>query len=331
MRERGTPLRRGGFRQLLLGALLIVGACGPKPRAAQFTLSEEEWDFAPRTGRILTTDHFRIYTSIDDVELRTVLPLFAETAYLQYSALIYAGKKGPPPSAAGSDRKLTTYLLRNREEWERFSRRFFPQRYATYARISYGGYTEQDTAVVYYDRQRSYTLSVLAHEGLHQYLYNLAGPAIPAWLNEGLACYCEAFDVPGNDVPVFTPTHNTFRLNYLREALAGKTMIPLKDILATDAGRVIDQYQAKPYYAQVWSLLVYLRHGGNGRYAKGLERLLADLVGGQMATRASAARLGAPHPAEVSAGEAVFRAYITDDLEAFDRGWQAYVMKLVSF
>jgi hypothetical protein len=304
--------------------LLTGAACVPRNRVPHFSVSEENWDFAPKSGRILTTDHFRIYTSIEDLELRKLLPLFAETAYAQYSELIPTGKHDP-------GKKLTTYLLDSRESWERFSRRNFPQKFSTYARISYGGYTEQDTAVVYYDRQRVYTLSVLAHEGLHQYLYNLVGPTIPAWLNEGLACYCEAFDVPGSGSPVFTPTHNTFRLNYLREALAGKTMIPLKDILATDAGKVIDQYQAKPYYAQVWSLVVYLRHGENGRYAKGLEHLLADLVSGQINVRASAARLGTAHPADVSAGEAVFRAYITDDLEGFDRGWQTYVKKLVAF
>ncbi|HEY3244264.1 MAG TPA: hypothetical protein VGM03_13035, partial [Phycisphaerae bacterium] len=61
------------------------------------------------------------------------------------------------------------------------------------------------------------------------------------------------------------------------------------------------------------------------------EHLLADLVSGQINVRASAARLGTAHPADVSAGEAVFRAYITDDLEGFDRGWQTYVKKLVAF
>ncbi len=246
-----------------------------------------------------------------------------ETAYAQYTDIL-----SPPPDRP--PHRLTTYLLRARDEWDRFSRRFYPQRYNTYARISYGGYAEQDTAVLYYDSQRAYTLSVMAHEGWHQYLYSVAATPIPAWLNEGLACYCEAFEMQ-DETPVFTPRRNTFRLNHLREALAGNGLIPLREILATDAGRVLDQNKARPYYAQVWALAVYLRHGERGKYAAGLERLLADLVAGELTRRAGGARLGTARPADVSPGEAVFIAYISDDLDEFERGFQAFAIDLAAY
>jgi hypothetical protein len=182
---------------------------------------------------------------------------------------------------------------------------------------------------VYYLR-RIYTLSVIAHEGFHQYLGAQHATRVPAWVNEGLACYCESFQFR-DDVPVFTPMENGFRREPLREVLVSDTLIPLRSLLATNAGEVIVQNQSartRAYYAQVWALVCMLRDGADGRYRRGFDTLCKDIGSRQMSVKARAAQIAAPDPSGTSFGESVFRAYITDDLEGFERSYHAYLRSL---
>ena len=59
--------------------------------------------------------------------------------------------------------------------------------------------------------------------------------------------------------------------------------------------------------------------------------MMADLVSGELPTMAQAAKIRAPEPGRTSYGEAVFRAYITEDLAEFDRGFEAYMHELAGF
>lgn len=322
-------------RSLAVGLILLpatlalalcgaIGGCERAPTAPSFTLTEEEWTYGRRTGKRLVTDHFEIWTTLDDAGLVEFLPTFLESAYQQYHELI--------PLERTEAQKLHTYLFATRAEWDRFTREHSPARYPVYARISAGGYAERNRCVVYYLR-RMYTLSVVAHEGFHQYLGAHFADRIPAWLNEGCACYCETFQFK-NDLPVFTPTKNALRGNSLREALAGDTLLPLRELLATDAGKVIVQSQSrktKTYYAQAWALVCMLRDGPKGKYREDFDRMCADVGTRDLFVKANAAKIAAPHPSETSFGEAVFRAYITNDLDAFEREYHQYLRKLAAF
>ncbi|UCG17342.1 MAG: hypothetical protein JSV19_04780 [Phycisphaerales bacterium] len=305
-------------------AAVVLAGCSPVPEAPPFSLTEEDWSYGRHAGKRLVTDHFEIYTTLTDADLRDVLPLFLESAYRQFTSLV------PPP--AEPDPKLQTYVFGNRAQWDRYVRQNFPARYPVYARISAGGFAEQNKCVVYYIR-RIYTLSVVAHEGFHQYLGALFPVPVPAWVNEGLACYCETFQFK-KGVPVFTPTDNAFRLNSLRQSLAGDTLIPLKEMLGTDAGKVIIRSQSamtRAYYAQAWALVCMLRHGLNGKYRAGFDALCADIGTRESHVRARAAQIAAPDPSETSFGEAVFRAYITNDLETFEREYRQYLRTVAAF
>ena len=308
-------------------ALALMGGCATSALTFEtpgFQLTTSEWKFRGRAGSCLATDHFQIYTTVSDVELREYLPGFLETAYQLYASLLPA-----PDGSPRAGTRLQTYVLDNRNEWERFVKERFGERYPIYRKISSGGFTEGRTSVVY-NIGRAATLSVIAHEGWHQYVGSQAAVPIPAWLNEGLATYCESVEFR-KDKPYFVPQRNTFRLDNLRNALVTGTAMPLRQLLSTNAGEVIDGRPVAAtaaYYAQAWALTVYLRHGAHGRYADRFGTMAADLRNGSMRIKAQAARVASPHPSQTSYGEAVFFAYITEDLDAFENELNAYLKRL---
>jgi len=295
-------------------------ACTSSDTPTCVRVTEEDWSYRGATGVRLITDHFDIRTTVRDDELRAALPGFVEACYDQYSSLIDA-------RVAESTNPLEIFLFQSRYEWDQFTRTRYPQRQATYRRIRSGGYTAGDVCVVYALRNRGQTLGVIAHEGMHQYLSRHISAPLPAWLNEGLASYCEAVDLAG-DTPRFTPQRNLYRMNSLREALAEGRLIPLGELLNTDAGTILMQGESRrtrTYYAQSWALIAYLRHGADGSYADEFDDLLADLVDGSCRINAQAARLTADSPATATTGESLFRFYFGDDVSAFEAGYVVYL------
>lgn len=310
---------------LAVGLSAAGGGCATMATPAPETWTQESWSIGNTEGRLITTRHFAIHSTLHDKEFEAALPGFLETAYRQYASLI--------PPDPGRLERLPTYVFQHRQEWERFAAQQFPNRFGVYRRIMAGGFTEQDQCVAYYIK-RTYTLSVLAHEGLHQYVAANCPARLPAWLNEGLATYCESFELPGDDRVAFTPRRNSYRLNAIREALQGGSILPLTEILATDAGEVIVEGQSvktRTYYAQAWALTCYLRHEAGGRYSGGFEQLLQDLASGDVATMAQAAKIRAPEPARTSYGEAVFRAYISEDIAEVQAGFERFLYDLAGF
>ena len=111
--------------------------------------------------------------------------------------------------------------------------------------------------------------------------------------------------------------------------------IPLRTLLSMDAGDAVGQHMANravEYYAQLWSLILYIR--SQPQWEAGMERLLADAAKGQLGEG-----LGyKPGPwSQLSTGgrsynraisEITFTTYITKDLPAFEKGLRAYQMKL---
>lgn len=290
----------------------------------QFEVLSDDCELCGGAAVHLTTDHFELYTTSTDPQLKEYLPKFLETTYQYYSSLLPPARLGdaPPP-------KLETYVLDSRTQWDVFVRERFPRRYALYRKITAGGFSEGSVCVVY-DIGRAATLSVLAHEGLHQYLSSRFPDPIPAWINEGLATYCEAVEFR-DDKPHFTPQYNTFRVNHLRDALAGDALMPLRELLRTDAGQVIDENRlaaTSGYYAQAWALVVFLRHGHDGRYRERFDRLLAAITHGTLRVQASAERVAGPSPSEDSYGEAAFRAYISKDIAEFETEYFTFIRQM---
>jgi hypothetical protein len=287
---------------VLMIALLASGGCASSASGAKVAADVQDWSQGGFSGRKITTDHFVIYSTLIDRELEAVLPEFMEACYERYESTF----RTPPAEPI----RLTTYIFSNRQEWQRYIRENHPARSSVYQRILSGGFSEGTLSASFFTA-RSTALSCLAHEGFHQYVHARCPDAVPAWVNEGLACYHEAYSYASGK-PEFTPRENTFRIGHLRDALQRKELLPLREIVATDAGQVISHRNSivtQTYYAQAWALVTYLRHGGGGRYARAFDRMLKDIADGTIRIKASAARLTASARPGMSFGEAVFASY----------------------
>lgn len=302
---------------------LLAGCQGSSPAGPriQFERQDALLDGAP--ARKFTTAHFTIYSTLQDKELEDLLPTFLEAAYRRYE-LSFATA---PPAPV----RLTTYVFGGRADWLRYVGRNHAARYDVYSRIRAGGFTEGTTAYLFYS-QRAETLATLAHEGWHQYLGARVPRGAPAWLNEGLACYHEAFYY-GAKGPEFTPERNTFRIESLRRALQLNELLPLTQIAATDAGEVISRNHSlvtQVYYAQAWALVTFLRHGDGGKHRKAFDRMMSDLADGSFAAKASAARL-TTGGGQSNYGAAVFEYYFGAAPEALADRYYDHVVKVSGF
>ena len=302
---------------------IALAGCATVPRAPEFTLEKKEpWKFGKAAGVMMETDHYRIYSTHTDEFFNDLLPSFVESAHQLYRTLV--------PYEYSRPRKLDTYMFGTRRQWYTFAKAKYPHRERIFSRISSGAFTEGSVSVNYFIRN-SETLSILAHEGFHQYVGNMQFPRIPAWLNEGLACYCESIKFKGRR-PIFTMRENLLRANFLRSALATDTLIPLKQMLDTNAGKEIVKQQianTQAYYAQAWALVTFLKH--SRKYAHSFDGLLKDIGSERLRQRVREYRRQVPQGHKLTFGEALFCSYITEDLETFEQEYRKYMAKLVSF
>jgi hypothetical protein len=293
------------------------------PKTPAFQVETQSWQFGRTEGKLLITPHYHIHTTVRDQTMIDTLPRFMETAHQLYTKLL--------PVAQPNDTPSNLYVFQARNEWEQFTRRFSPANADTYLRIRSGGYAEPNGTVVYYIR-RYYTFAVIAHEGLHMYAFRHFEPnVVLPWLNEGLACYCEGYEWRDN-TPVFTPGVNRVRINSVRRAMVRGSLFKLEDLLATDAGKVIRMPTDKvnAYYAQAWSTVAFLIHGARGKYAERFARLRAELGTDEMRSKINAQVAASTRPGgqPISRGEALFRAYITNDLEGFNAEYGLWLRKI---
>lgn len=273
----------------------------------------------------LTSEHFEIYSTLEDQSFEVALPTFLEAAYRQYQFML-------PSVEKNRDKPFKVYVFGLRRQWRNFVRQHYADRFSVYDRIRSGGFTEGDTSVSFFTN-RSNTLATLAHEGWHQYVGTRFRGPIPPWLNEGVACYFEAIDY-SSDQPRFTPLNNTLRINSLREALQHNTLFTVRELINTHAGDVIQNTgtrQTHTYYAQAWALITFLRHGANQMYAKDFERLLVDIADGSYRIRLSAAGLAGTRITQRSLGAATFEAYFGFIPESITDDYHDHLLHIVGF
>ena len=324
---------------LLLGALL--SGCQPAPerggpgsvpdmaqlppgRPLRTEVSSERWQYPYGTGVKLSSRHYRIYASVENATLLTNLPGFLEAAYANYVELT-----GLPPRNKGE--RLDVYMLASRQQWAELTRWVLGPDTAALS-VGAGGYSYKGVGV-YWDLRRRATLSVAAHEGLHQFLHHNLRHRLPLCIEEGLAVNAEGFHIRGERV-VFLPSHNPARYVALRTAIIQERFLPMERLMSMNGAEVVSgtAERALGWYSQVWALIQFLR--SDERYRVGLERMIADAAAGRFhgALQVSAAeygrmrRRGATYHKRVS--RPLFAHYITGDLEAFDREFLSFAWKL---
>ncbi len=310
------------FIVMAAATVFVIGGCISQPIKSKTTLDIQDWSEDGLLGRRITTPHFDIFSTVTDHPFEAALPEFLESAFERYQETLPGGPRT----------KLSIYLFGCRPQWEQFARQRFPYRLETYSRIRAGGFTEGNCAVLFYT-DRPTALATLAHEGWHQYVNASAGQGMPAWLNEGLACYHEAVEWSGRK-PRLTLGRNIFRVEHLRQAVRRDRLLSLPELLNTHAGEVIRQDNstiAQTYYAQAWGLVDFLHSGAGGRYAPGLEQMLRDIAQGAFAIRVRSAQLPALGKGEMTEAEAAFREYLGQHPAALEEQYQNHLIRLADF
>lgn len=312
------PLRSAPALLLLNGLILLAAGCAGEKRfqpleKVDYTL--EEWRFGRTRGRLVRTEHYEIYTTVRDDELARALPQAMETAYAYFRFLL--------PGAGEPAARMQVYLFGTRAEFERFTRGMFPEKAEKLLKVRSGGYCEGGKTVIEYVAHEV-TFPLMTHEGFHQFVHHCVNQRIPAWLDEGLAVWCEGQRWGQVGLKEFDPWHNPVRLNDLTEAIQREQTFPLRELLRINAGHVIGGPTSRvgAYYGQLLALMLFLKDGprdrdGQPKYAAQFGRLLESVGTRDLETYAQAAFVSSDRP-EYHFGEALFRSFITDDLERFE-------------
>ena len=288
------------------------------------SVEKEPWDADGARGLAIYSERHRIFTTSSNRLLVEYLPGFMAAAHDNYLVLTGLSDRPLP-------KRMPIYLMGTREQWASLTRSIFGTRARMPLSIEAGGYCHKGVCV-FWDIGGLGTLSVSAHEGLHQFLHHRMKNQLPMWLEEGLCASAEGYEI-FEDTVRFTPTDNASRLSNLRKAIVQDYWIPADKLLPMDAGDVIGGFTEKAvgYYGQLWALVGFLRSRDD--YRAGLARLIADAEAGRlhvaMKLPADALpklrRRGRAYNRTVS--QPLFRYYITDDLATFEREYRAFAMK----
>lgn len=317
----------GGMRGDGGGALL-----DPNDTSADSQVTVTEWEEGGSRGQQIATPHFTIRTSIGNQELRRFIPVFLERGLRQYTNAIC---RLPEPN-----RPLETFIFGSRDAWAKFTRKRLGGDADIYLGLGRGGYTTKSTAVLY-DIGPNDTLTIVAHEGWHQYSQSVFREELPVWLEEGIATYMEGFRVDEQRAPVFAAWRNFERFGELREAARSENLIPLQDLLERSPQQFLADGKDRllVYYAQVWALTHFLVDGLEGRYRSQFSDLLQDAVRGSISTSLLAAAEDSEAREALQRGLArggiralpgpiVASAYFGRDIDDLAREYEDFVRRL---
>lgn len=303
-----------------VATLHLTGCTSPAPRQSiDFTTAP--WVEAGLAGRRLVTEHFDIWSTLHDAEFELTLPAFLEMAYSQYEAMI--------PLARDDDPRLNVYVLGTPADWARFVLDRHPAGVDIHALIRADGFTHGAMSACRY-KNRATTLAALAHECWHQYVSTRSDTPIPAWLDEGIGCCFETIQLIDGR-PRLTPQRNTIRINGLREAIRTGRLLSLEQLVNSDAATISRKFDidlTQTYYAQVWALVTFLRHGADGRHAEAFDGLLSDIAGGKFAARVSAYKLQTTDGHNLAFGEAALRTYFGASTRALRDDYYRYLFDI---
>jgi hypothetical protein len=305
------------LRLALYCIVLSALGCAQQPKRPPAQFEQSEWRYAGKPGQLLKTEHYEIYTTLQDRVLLETIPDVVEAAYAHYESLV--------PPVRPPEERMKIYLFATRAEWTNFTKRFAGPRAKVFLQVRNGGYSENGISVIQYVAHQT-TFPILAHEGFHQYLYHRVNPNVPAWLNEGLATLCEGQRWNGPRIEAFEPDYNPIRANDLSEALLAGKLHSLRTLLETHAGKVVQgtSRSVSTYYAQVWALMLFLREGASGKYASDFQRLVAALADANLERYAQASYVWS-EGADYNFGEALFRNFIAEDLDQAELDYTAFL------
>ncbi|MEJ2705751.1 MAG: hypothetical protein P8Z79_25215, partial [Sedimentisphaerales bacterium] len=233
--------------------------------------------------------------------------------------------------------KSIVYLFADRRQWEAFTREFAGEQAEIFCQIKAGAYY-YDEACVVYDIGCQRTLSVLGHEGWHQFSDRHFAFRLPSWLDEGVAMLFETHAAE-NGTLRFEPAANAYRLDALSRTLSKCKMMPLEKLIATQPGDVLATDQAEAvtaFYSQSYALIRFLREADDGRYAASYKRLLADGLRGNWPLDEVSKHIATDRsvPRNILwnhiVGLLLFQEYVSKNFEPVEREYLAFCEQIAS-
>jgi len=288
----------------------------------------EPWNGQFGPGLKLLTDHYEIFTTIQQPLILRMVPGFVESAYRGYNDQL--------AQAIETSSRFTIYLFADRQQWEDFTYAFAGEQAPVFCKIQTGAYYLNGVCVVY-DIGPRRTLAAIGHEGWHQFNNRHFQYRLPSWLDEGVAMLFEA-SVYEQGLFRFEPGANVQRLGALKETLKHSKQIPLHELISTSPGEVLATDQAAvvmAFYSQSYALIRFLREADCGRRLDTYRHLLHDGLLGNWpldgANQATAENRNIPRtiPWNRAVGTQLFAHYVASDVEQLDREYLAFCHRLV--
>lgn len=277
-----------------------------------------EWTFGEEKARVLQSEHYHIYTTIQDQEVLDLLPQVMEGALSMYHQVA---------NVSLSDKPLDCYLFRWRSEWDRFTQRNTGNDAKIYLQIRSGGYTLHDRYVAYYIGRLG-TFSVAAHEGWHQFLGRNFKGRLPPFVEEGFACMFETISWQ-KKLPRWNLSINAPRAQALRKAIEANAILPLEKICAMHAGDIVGESNLRVdgFYAQAWAFARFLYEANNGKYRPALQKWLAETADG-MVYDPTHTHNRANSPWNRSGVRPMIEHYLGCDIATLDVAYRGYMKKV---
>lgn len=285
------------YSVIVCAAVIVCGGCTTRPSlavsAGQTTMLDntdglaaylqdepavrgvEPWENPYGEGLVISTRHYRLYTThLEPLMLRQI-PAFLESAFRAYQSQL--------PESLRADKPFIVYLFGTRDQWESYTRDTAGADAQVYLKIQVGAYVANGVCAAY-DIGRRQTFSILGHEGWHQFNQRLFVYRLPSWLDEGIATLFETCRYERGRF-LFEPASNLMRLGSLKLALQTGRMIPLDQLLLLNPGQVLSGYDGDPdgasaFYAQVYALVRFLREERYGIRLRGYHAMLQGAAHG---------------------------------------------------
>ena len=295
------------------------------------------WPNQYGSGIVISTRHYKIYTTLLDPLMLRQVPSFIESAYDAYNSQL--------PSPIETYTPFTIYLFDNRQQWESFTRSFTGANAGQYLAIKEGAYFLNGACVVY-NIGRKQTFNVLGHEGWHQFNNKHFTYRLPSWLDEGIATLFEVSE-PVKGKFIFNPSANFNRLVNLKYTIMSYNMIPLDQLIALNPAQIIGAHAHNQkltsddetkvvvaYYSQCYALARFLREDGFG---KRLKRYHAMLLGGQNGTwplDATLSQIASNRNVPLTVkwnsfiSPRLFDLYIQEDTKRLEKEYKAFCQKI---
>ena len=313
---------------LCLFALWVVGCAGgggggPRGELTGPTVAVvptfEPWAYNDRPGALIHTPHYDIYTTVNDPSVRRRLPAVMEGALGEYHRVA----PGVPLTA----QPMKCFVFGTREQWVDFTRRHTGAEAYWYLKINRGGYTNRDWYVAYFVGEAA-TLSVAAHEGLHQFAFRHFAGRLPPFLEEGIATMYEDLRWEG-DLPRWNLLVNRTRVDALQRAVTSGSLLPLSKLTQLHAGNVVGESgsQIETFYAQDWAFATFLWSADGGKYRPALRRLIDDTAAGTVFDPTGVHR-NAALPWDPAGVRPMLEHYLGKSLDAIDADYQRFIRKV---